>query len=121
MTITRPVNPYVSDDSLLSMAAELLSPHAVLNATWRRQLDRLTALSVQLRDGGVRPAATDPATVQAAIDATRRDMRATEAALERLSHHTYGDCETCGGRIDPLRLSGMPTVADCRRCAAATR
>lgn len=111
-------------DSLVSAAAMSLSPHAVLTAQWRRALDRLTELCIQLhnlpdesdpdRAEPWRPSAA-PA-LRDAIDTARLDLSAIEDALERLAHRTYGRCESCGRAIDQLRLISLPAAQTCRRC-----
>jgi DnaK suppressor protein len=37
-------------------------------------------------------------------------------ALERLEAGTYGECEVCGGRIEPARLDAIPDAARCLQC-----
>jgi DnaK suppressor protein len=37
-------------------------------------------------------------------------------ALERLEAGTYGECEVCGGRIEPARLNAMPDATRCLQC-----
>ena len=37
-------------------------------------------------------------------------------ALERLEAGTYGECEVCGGRIEPARLAAMPDATRCLQC-----
>ena len=37
-------------------------------------------------------------------------------ALERLGAGTYGECEVCGGRIEPARLDAIPDAARCLQC-----
>lgn len=38
-----------------------------------------------------------------------------DAALDRLSQHTYGVCETCGDPISDARLRTDPTARTCER------
>jgi RNA polymerase-binding transcription factor DksA len=107
------------EDSVVSVAAASLSPRAVLTAQWSNQLDRLTELSIRLHNGSDdAPADCDQIALVVAIDAARHEMETIEAALDRLTHHTYGRCETCGGPIDALRLVGLPAARTCRRCPA---
>jgi RNA polymerase-binding transcription factor DksA len=108
----------IAADSIIGVAAASLSPRAVLNAQWTRQLSTLTELSIRLHDGDDVAGGPNQVRLQAAIDATRGEMESIEAALDRLTHHTYGRCETCGGPIDALRLVGLPTTRTCRRCPA---
>jgi DnaK suppressor protein len=41
-----------------------------------------------------------------------------EAAIERIEDGSYGDCETCGGKITKSRLEAIPFAAQCVRCAS---
>ena len=38
------------------------------------------------------------------------------AALERLANGTYGQCEMCGGEIEPPRLAALPVAMTCLAC-----
>ncbi len=44
-------------------------------------------------------------------------VRELAAALDRLERGSYGDCASCGERIDAERLDLLPTAALCRGCA----
>ena len=44
-----------------------------------------------------------------------------DAALERLRHGRYGQCERCGGAISRARLEALPATRLCIRCADAPR
>ncbi|ETX14654.1 dimethylmenaquinone methyltransferase [Roseivivax halodurans JCM 10272] len=46
------------------------------------------------------------------------ELRALDAALDRLARGTYGTCLTCGEPISAARLAAVPTAALCRTCAA---
>ena len=41
-----------------------------------------------------------------------------EAALVKLEHGTYGQCEDCGEAIAPARLEAMPSARFCITCAS---
>jgi RNA polymerase-binding transcription factor DksA len=41
-----------------------------------------------------------------------------EAAIARIEKGSYGQCETCGGRISKIRLQAIPYANQCMRCAA---
>jgi DnaK suppressor protein len=41
-----------------------------------------------------------------------------EAAIERIENGSYGECETCGGKIPKSRLDAIPYAAQCVRCAS---
>jgi len=44
------------------------------------------------------------------------ELRAFEAARERLAQGTYGQCADCGGEIEYERLRAFPAAARCIRC-----
>jgi DnaK suppressor protein len=37
-------------------------------------------------------------------------------ALERFEAGTYGECEVCGGAIEPARLNAIPDATRCLQC-----
>jgi DnaK suppressor protein len=55
-----------------------------------------------------------------AIELERRrevELARIDAALERLAQGEYGDCVTCGERIEPRRLELDPALPVCLGCA----
>lgn len=48
----------------------------------------------------------------------RDALAEVEAAIERLSEGTYGNCERCGQPIAPARLEAMPAARLCISCAS---
>lgn len=44
------------------------------------------------------------------------ELKAIEAALERIEKGTYGTCVRCGGEISAERLEAVPHAALCREC-----
>jgi len=40
-----------------------------------------------------------------------------EAALERIEGGTFGNCQTCGHKIDKKRLDAIPYTPSCINCA----
>ena len=55
-----------------------------------------------------------------AIELERRrevELARIDAALERLADGEYGDCATCGERIEPGRLELDPAIPLCLGCA----
>lgn len=48
---------------------------------------------------------------------TRAAIRQINAALQRISDGTYGDCETCGEEIALGRLEVIPETTRCVNCA----
>ncbi len=81
--------------------------------------DPMGAVSFGKRVGeGTTQAVERIAQVSAAknLDAKLRDV---ERALAKLDEGTYGDCDTCGGRIVPERLEAFPWAVRCMACASA--
>jgi RNA polymerase-binding transcription factor DksA len=55
---------------------------------------------------------TEPSQV-ASLDAVDADLRAVEAALERIDAGSYGRCEVCGTDLDPAELVAAPLTRAC--------
>ena len=51
------------------------------------------------------------------IDRSRKMLRLVEAALDRIQHADYGDCDRCGAFIGAKRLEAVPWATHCRACA----
>ncbi|MEM8631613.1 MAG: TraR/DksA C4-type zinc finger protein [Pseudomonadota bacterium] len=49
----------------------------------------------------------------------RQEIRAIDAALERLEKGSYGFCVKCGREIPGARLDVLPATPFCKTCAAA--
>lgn len=47
------------------------------------------------------------------------ELRAIDAALDRIANGTFGICVKCGKRISQERLKAVPYTPFCRECAAA--
>jgi len=47
------------------------------------------------------------------------ELQRVKRALERLDSGTYGQCEACGGAIEPKRLEVLPETDLCIKCARA--
>lgn len=58
-------------------------------------------------------------TRQAELSRDINEMRALDAALERMTAGEYGDCIDCGGEIAVARLQAEPTAQRCIRCQEA--
>ena len=39
-------------------------------------------------------------------------------AVSRIDAGSYGECESCGSRINPKRLQALPYATDCINCAS---
>ena len=46
------------------------------------------------------------------------ELRAIDAALERIARGTYGTCARCGAAISEARLAVLPQTPLCEDCAA---
>ncbi|MDQ7879271.1 TraR/DksA C4-type zinc finger protein [Microbacterium sp. QXD-8] len=57
----------------------------------------------------------DPVAYMAAAE-TRRVMDQLGAALDRISHGTYGRCVRCGGAVMAARLEALPYAETCIVC-----
>lgn len=44
------------------------------------------------------------------------ELKAIDAALERIDNGTYGTCVRCGGPISEARLNAVPHAALCEDC-----
>jgi RNA polymerase-binding transcription factor DksA len=51
--------------------------------------------------------------------AGQEEIRAIDAALDRIAAGTYGICAQCGASIVPERLEVLPHTPLCQDCAAA--
>ncbi|MBI3092536.1 MAG: TraR/DksA family transcriptional regulator [Candidatus Tectomicrobia bacterium] len=49
-------------------------------------------------------------------DRDRQELRSIEGALERIEAGSYGECEDCGGPIEPRRLEILPFAVLCVAC-----
>jgi RNA polymerase-binding protein DksA len=52
----------------------------------------------------------------AEVDRDVAELRAIDAAMQRISAGTYGICIDCGQEIPEERLNAEPTAARCIRC-----
>jgi DnaK suppressor protein len=55
------------------------------------------------------------------LEQARAELRALDAAEERLAAGTYGTCTRCGRPIAPERLDALPAATSCIRCADRRR
>lgn len=61
--------------------------------------------------------AFERAQVAGLLEQARAELRALDAAAERLTRGTYGVCDRCGGRIAEERLAALPATTRCIACA----
>lgn len=107
-------------------------PTSRLAARRRETLDLIEALGRRL-DGIIEASAYtsnddehDPegvtvaferAQVAGLLEQARAELRALDAAGERMAAGTYGICGRCGDPIGAERLDALPAVTTCIRCA----
>lgn len=65
--------------------------------------------------------AFERAQVVGLLEQARAELRALDAANERLRAGTYGTCMRCGHPIAPERLDALPAATHCIRCADRRR
>lgn len=53
----------------------------------------------------------------AQVERSRARLVEIDAALERVGHGRYGQCETCGSPIGAERLEVLPAARQCVACA----
>lgn len=51
------------------------------------------------------------------LERARAELRALDAADERLASGTYGTCQRCGTPIHTERLDALPAATTCIKCA----
>ena len=90
---------------LSALADGLRRTDAEANGTRPDQLDR--AADIETHDVLARLQAVE-----------NRELAEIDAALERLSHGTYGKCERCASPVGQLRLHAVPEARLCMSCAA---
>lgn len=106
MTIRTPANPQPAIPSLT--AAEIEAIREQLRADRRTHLDRVARLE---------EAGTDSFDDQAATSALRNLLLEIDAALQRIDHGGYGECEACARPIPADRLHALPHSTRCINCA----
>jgi hypothetical protein len=82
----------------------------------RNQLQRLLDW-LDTDPSGTQPVpflAVDPFECDGGVE--QLELRAVERALERIANNTYGECDCCGGAIDPARLAAVPWSRCCPDC-----
>ena len=60
----------------------------------------------------------DDEVLEALGEAGLVELRAIDAALERIEHGRYGTCGRCGERISEARLEAVPHAVLCQSCHA---
>ncbi|SIS67170.1 transcriptional regulator, TraR/DksA family [Roseivivax lentus] len=96
-------------ERLQTWRAELLARTTQID----RELDRV--LDRDMEDQAIQTEHRDVAEKLGAVGL--REIRAIDAALERIKAGEYGICRVCGGDISPERLLAVPTTTECRDCA----
>lgn len=113
---------YWTEKKLLSVQRALSKRRDVLRleipAGLRKQrIDRVDSSTANVLDSGEQ-AAIDAITDIDLSEITRDDaeLRAIDAALQRVEAHTYGTCVACGGDVELARLAVDPAASRCYPC-----
>jgi RNA polymerase-binding protein DksA len=106
------------------LAAALRTRREALTAETHAEADRARAESYSDIAGSV-PDTGDDAVADllsdldhAEIGRDVAELRAIDAALDRIAASTYGQCEDCGGEIEFERLRANPIASRCFACQA---
>ncbi len=105
-----------------SMRARLLA----LQNQLRERVDRLHAdkrrepepLSADSADRAVQRENDD--VVDSIELAAEAELQEIDGALRRIEAGKYGECESCGARIETKRLAAVPYAQRCQNCATAS-
>lgn len=91
----------------------------VRNATEAAGDKNLSNVTAEVRDAGDESLAMQTADAQIrGLQDQVTEVKAIEAALERIDEGVYGDCLDCGGEIPIERLEAYPTAERCTYCQA---
>lgn len=109
-------------------ATATVEARALLEGQWRRRVDEIVQLELNLHDmraamaqasgGG---SLVDVELLENHLASARRALAAVEEALARVADGSYGECGGCGGEIASERLEVLPEARLCTSCQAATR
>jgi RNA polymerase-binding protein DksA len=93
---------------------------AALRAGTENPTDKnLTEQSAPVRDPGDESVARTSADASMSeLQSDTQEIRAIDAALERMDQGVYGKCLECGGDIPLARLEAYPTAERCTECQA---
>lgn len=93
---------------------------AALRAGTENPADKnLTEQSASVRDPGDESVALTSADANISeLQSNTEEIRAIDAALERIEQGVYGRCLDCGGDIPLARLEAYPTAERCVECQA---
>jgi RNA polymerase-binding transcription factor DksA len=88
-----------------------------------RQMGRGTEASLSFDEGFADSGqvTAERGEVDAVAGSLLETLQEIEAALQKLSAGTYGQCERCGSMIGEARLEAMPAARLCMTCASARR
>ena len=105
-------------DAIKKLREQLVRRRDALHRALEGDLSLLRELH-QEKTGDVLDAAAD--TVQdelnsQLIEAESRELASINAAIGRIKHGGYGDCESCGKPIPLTRLRAIPYATDCIAC-----
>jgi DnaK suppressor protein len=108
-----------NDENLRSIRERLLARNAELQERIRRVNDDLRRVVTPLPQDAPDAAVVmeNDEVLKAVDEAARGELTQIGRALERLGSGTYGQCETCGKRIEVERLRVVPYALQCQGCA----
>lgn len=108
-----------NDEQLRAIRERLVARDAELQERVRRVGDDLrrdvTPLPRDAPDAAV--VMENDEILHAVDEAARSELKQIGRALERLEAGTYGQCESCGKRIEAERLRVVPYALQCQHCA----
>jgi DnaK suppressor protein len=103
-------------DRLLALRARLRGEvHQLADNALRGQGGEHSSMPIHMADLGSDTFEQD-FTLQL-MESEEGTLAAIDEALERMDEGTYGECESCGGKILKARLEALPFVALCVKCA----
>jgi RNA polymerase-binding transcription factor DksA len=109
----------ISDDQIRNVRQRLLTRGVELR-------DRLERVRRDLRrereplprdSGDAAIVVENDEVLQALEEASSRELRHIDLALERLENGSFALCDRCGAEIDAARLAAVPFTTSCRACA----
>lgn len=96
-----------------------------LEHLWLQQVEAVTELSILLHDSRAAAGQVPTedaagtaglATIEAQLEAARRELGEHDAALARFGKGTYGFCGHCGESVTATRLAAFPSARLCDSC-----
>jgi DnaK suppressor protein len=102
-----------------ALRARAVELHEELRRLTERPPDAPPPVSFGKRVGDGTTEAVERINTTAAARSLAAAAAEVDRALEKLAEGTYGECDSCGGRIGDERLEAIPWATLCVACAAA--